>query len=168
LFLLFHVQSCHAGAGFTEGSRVGRFPQFGSHYDVGCSWRATEREATMAMNDTQVLLVDDDKDTCSNLSDILTDRGYTVDVAYQGEQALDLFSQHPYRLTLVDYKLPGMTGVELFQQMRRISHNVEGLLVTAFASAETTSEALAAGLQQVVHKPVDIPKLMPFIDEALA
>ncbi len=117
------------------------------------------------MNDTQVLLVDDDKYTCSNLSDILSDFGYAVDVAYQGEQALNLFAEHPYRLALLDYKLPDTNGVELFQRMRRIRDNVEGLLVTGYATDETASEARAAGLQYVVQKPVDIPKLMPLIQD---
>jgi CheY-like chemotaxis protein len=122
----------------------------------------------IAMNDTQVLLVDDDKDTCSNLSDILSDFGYAVDVAYQGEHALDLFTEHPYRLALLDYKLPDTNGVELFQRMRRIRDNVEGLLVTGYATDETASEARAAGLQHVVQKPVDILKLIPLIQDALA
>ncbi|MGE5192598.1 MAG: response regulator [Deltaproteobacteria bacterium] len=120
------------------------------------------------MNDTRVLVVDDDRDTCSNLSDILTEFGYAVDVAYQGEQALDLFAERPYRLALLDYKLPDTNGVELFQRMRQIQVNVEGLLVTGYATEETATEARAAGLQHVVQKPVDVPRLVPLIEEALA
>ncbi len=126
------------------------------------------REAMVALNDTRVLIVDDDKDTCANLSDILTDFGYAVDVANEGEQALHLFSQHPYRLALLDYKLPGMTGVQLFSRMRQIRDNVEGLLVTGYASHETAREARDVGLQHVVQKPVEIPKLVPLIEAALA
>ena len=46
--------------------------------------------------------------------DILTDCGYEVDVAYRGEDSLDLVKQRLYRLALVDYKLPCMNGVQLF------------------------------------------------------
>jgi len=106
-----------------------------------------------------LLLVDDDKDTCSNLSDILTDLGYSVDVAYRGQDALYLFKQHPYRLVLLDFKLPCMTGIELFEQMRQIHGSVEGLLVTAYASNETDGHAKSAGLRQVIHKPVDLRSL---------
>jgi two-component system NtrC family response regulator len=92
----------------------------------------------------RLLVVDDDEDTCSNLSDILTDLGYGSDVAYRGQAALDLLGEHPYRLALLDFKLPCMTGVELFQRMRQIAGNIQGLLVTGYASNETTAAALAA------------------------
>ena len=115
------------------------------------------------MNDNRLLIVDDDEDTCSNLSDILTDFGYSVDVAYRGQDGLDLLKQYPYRLALLDYKLPLMTGVELFGRMRLLCHGIEGVLVTAFATAQTTNEASAAGMQQVVDKPVDVPRLVSLI-----
>ena len=115
-----------------------------------------------------LLLVDDDKDTCANLSDILTDLGYSVDVAYRGQDALDLFKQHPYRLVLLDFKLPCMTGIDLFQRLRQIRGDVEGLLVTGFASSETDGQAKFAGMRQVISKPVDFPTLMPWIEQAFA
>ena len=120
------------------------------------------------MRDNRLLIVDDDKDTCSNLSDILTDCGYTVDVAYGGQEGLDLFTQHHHGLALLDYQLPCMTGVELFGRMRQLRQGIEGLLVTGFASAKTTKEALAAGLKQVVDKPVDMPQLLSLIRQILA
>jgi CheY-like chemotaxis protein len=120
------------------------------------------------MNDNKLLVVDDDKDTCANLTDILTEFGYEVDVAYECSGALDLLQKQAYRVALLDYRLPCMTGVELFQRMRQIRGNINGLLVTAFASSETAEAALAAGLRRVVCKPVDVPKLMPLIEEAVA
>lgn len=120
------------------------------------------------MNDKRILIVDDDQDTCSNLSDILSDRGFTVDVAYQGQDALDLFRQHPYRLALLDYNLPDINGVALFRQMRQIRDGIEGLLVTAFASMDTESEAVSAGLRRVVSKPVEMPRFLPLVEQAVA
>jgi len=121
-----------------------------------------------ATNDNRLLIVDDDKDTCANLSDILTDCGYTVDVAYRGWDALDLLRNHRHRLALLDYRLPGMTGVELFTRMRQVHGSLEALLVTGYASNETTRDALAAGVRHVVDKPVNMPQLMPLIEQALA
>ncbi len=122
----------------------------------------------MPMNSNRLLVVDDDKDTCSNLSDILTDCGYEVDVAYRGEDALNLVKQRLYRVALLDYKLPCMTGVELFRQIRQIHGGISGLLVTAYASSETAESALATGFRRVVNKPVDMPTLLPLIEEAVA
>ena len=65
------------------------------------------------MVDTNILLVDDDKDTCASMSDIFLDVGYTVDMAYDGPGALELSGRHQYRLALLDYNMPGMYGLEL-------------------------------------------------------
>lgn len=120
------------------------------------------------MKDCKLIVVDDDKDTCANLFDILTDFGYEVDVAHDGKQALELFQQRCYRVALLDFKLPSMTGVELFRHMRGIRGSIDGLLVTGYASPETTESALAAGLRCVLSKPVGMPELMPLIEEACA
>jgi DNA-binding response OmpR family regulator len=56
-----------------------------------------------------ILLVDDDQDTCACLSDIISDLGFRVDVAYDGPAGLDLSRRQPYGLALVGYKLPGMS-----------------------------------------------------------
>lgn len=121
-----------------------------------------------AMNENRLLLVDDDKDTCSNLSDILTEFGYGVDVAYRARDALELLNQHEYRLVVLDYKLPCMTGVELFERMREIRGNLEGMLVTGYATHETAERAISAGFRHVVHKPVDVPNFVPLVEEAFA
>ena len=120
------------------------------------------------MNDKKLMIVDDDVDTCSNLSDILSDLGFAVDVAYGGQEALNLFKQHRYRLALLDYNLPDINGVALFRQMRQIHDGIEGLLVTAYASTETEEEAVSVGLRQVVGKPVEIPRFLPLVEQALA
>ena len=60
-----------------------------------------------------ILCVDDDPDTCASMSDILNDLGYLVRVAYDGHAALQLVPQQPYGLALLDYRMPGMAGLEL-------------------------------------------------------
>ena len=74
--------------------------------------------------------------------------------------------QRPYRVALLDYRLPCMTGIELFQHMREVPGNVHGILVTGCASPETTEAALSAGLRSVVSKPVNLPGLMLVVEEA--
>ncbi len=117
-------------------------------------------------SEKRVLVVDDDEDTCSGFADILEDLGYVVDVAHRSQEALALVSERPARIVLVDYRLPGMTGVELFKRMRQIRSNVEGLLVTGWASPDVTSEAVSSGLQCVIEKPVDFPVLLSRIEGA--
>ncbi len=116
---------------------------------------------------TRLLIVDDDADTCANLADIFTDFGYTVDVAYNGLAALELVRQNAYDLALLDLKMPGMDGLELYRRIREISAGTVAIVITAFASSETVTSILDAGAWQLLSKPVDISKLLPLVREAL-
>lgn len=85
-----------------------------------------------------------------------------------GQEALDLFKQNAYSLALLDYNLPDINGVTLFRQMRQIQAGIEGPLVTGFACNETEKEAVSVRLRQVVSKPVDMPKFLPSVEQAVA
>jgi two-component system, NtrC family, response regulator HydG len=115
----------------------------------------------------QVLVVDDDPDICRNLSDILTDLGYHVDYAQDGQAALELVAQRHYDVALLDLKMPGMDGLTLYREIKKRRAGTVSLLVTAYASAATAEEALSAGAWKVVAKPVDPRKLLSMVDEAL-
>ena len=114
-----------------------------------------------------ILVVDDEVDTCRNLSDILTDLGYSVDVAHEGLTALEMVRQKPYDVALLDFKMPGMDGLTLYREIKKLRAGTVAIVVTAYAGGETKAEALAAGAWQVLSKPVDFPKLLGLVDEAL-
>jgi len=114
-----------------------------------------------------ILLVDDDPDTCATMADIIDDLGYQVEVAYDGPAALELASQNLFALALLDYKMPGMNGVEVYRRLRRLWAATVGILVTAFAGQETIDDASEAGLRSVIPKPVDFDQLLPLIEEVV-
>jgi DNA-binding response OmpR family regulator len=114
-----------------------------------------------------ILVVDDDVDTCHNLSDILTDLGYHVDIAHDGLAALELVRRRPYDIALLDLKMPGMDGLTLYRELRKVRSETVAIVVSAFAARSTTAEALAAGAWQVLPKPVDFPLLLSLLTEAL-
>jgi DNA-binding NtrC family response regulator len=118
-------------------------------------------------DDCRILVVDDDPDICSNLSDILTDLGYAVDSAQSGPAALELVRRRPYDIALLDLKMPGMDGLTLYREIKKQRAATVALLVTAYAGPATAHEALAAGAWKVVPKPVDFPTLLGLVDEAL-
>jgi CheY-like chemotaxis protein len=114
-----------------------------------------------------ILVVDDEVDTCRNLSDILTDLGYEVDIAHEGLSALEMIKKKPYDVALLDFKMPGMDGLTLYREIKKLRSGTVAIVVTAYAGGETKSEALAAGAWQVLAKPVHFPKLLGLVDEAL-
>lgn len=114
-----------------------------------------------------VLVVDDDEDTCRNLADILTDLGYRVDTAYDGVQALELVRKQPYDVAVLDYRMPGMDGLTLYREMRKLRAGTVAIVVTAYSGHTTPEETQAAGVWQVLPKPVDFQKLLQLLDEAV-
>ncbi|MCC6416859.1 MAG: response regulator [Gemmataceae bacterium] len=121
------------------------------------------------MKDTapSILVVDDDVDTCRNLSDILADLGYRVAVAHDGPSALERIRAEPFDVALLDLKMPGMDGLTLYREIKKTRAGTVALIVSAFANEAVREEALAAGAWQVLSKPVDFPRLLALVEEAL-
>jgi DNA-binding NtrC family response regulator len=121
----------------------------------------------MSSSNPSILIVDDDVDICRNLHDILADLGYEADVAHDGRTALEMIREKAYDLGLLDLKMPGMDGLTLYREIKKLRAGTVAIIVTAYASRSTSEEALAAGAWQVLAKPVDVGRLMGLVDEAL-
>lgn len=113
-----------------------------------------------------ILVVDDDVDTCQNLSDILSDLGYRVDTARDGRSALELVRDQWYDVALLDLKMPGMDGLTLYREIRRLRAGTVAIVVTAYATTDTTAQFLQAGGWRVLSKPIDFNQLLPLVEEA--
>jgi CheY-like chemotaxis protein len=114
-----------------------------------------------------VLVVDDDVDTCNNLSDILTDLGYDVDIAHDGPSALARVRTRAYDVALLDYMMPGMDGLTLFREIRKLQSSAVAMVVTAYAGGGVAERALEEGVWQVVNKPVQLPALLGLVQQAV-
>ena len=112
-----------------------------------------------------ILVVDDDHDTCATLSDIISDLGYRVGVAYDGPAALALSRRQPYRLALLDYLMPGRDGLELYGRLKQVWADRVGVLGTAADADATIRAAVRAGIRRVLPKPVDFGHLIPLIEK---
>jgi two-component system response regulator HydG len=115
----------------------------------------------------RILIVDDEPDTCANLSDILTDLGYVVDTAQDGFAALKLVEKTTYDIALLDLRMPGMDGLELYRRIRQLSAGTVAIVVTAYASSDTAKSVLSAGAWKIVPKPVNISNLLNLVSNAL-
>jgi CheY-like chemotaxis protein len=116
---------------------------------------------------SSILVVDDDVDTCRNHSDILTDLGYRVDTAHDGHQALGLVRSNHYDVALLDLRMPGMDGVTLYREIKKLQAGTVAIIVSAYANKENADAALTAGAWQVLAKPIDFPRLLGLVDEAM-
>lgn len=113
-----------------------------------------------------LLLVDDNQDACRSAATLIAWSGdYDVDFALDCRTALQLVQAKHYALAIIDYQLPGMNGIELFQKMREICPHIKSIFVTGYADSGVVFPALEAGVLQVLAKPVNFIDLIPVIDQ---
>ena len=119
-------------------------------------------------NVRSVLIVDDEVDAGENLRDILVDLGYRVGVAHNGQEAVEQVAKFAYDIALLDLKLPGMDGVAVYRQIKRLRPETVAIVVSAFSGTELAERAVEEGAAQIVPKPVDVPQLLTAIESSLA
>ena len=120
------------------------------------------------MSKLPILVVDDNRDTCTILARLLSAFGYEADVAYHGRAALELLLKRPYGFAIVDYQMPGLNGVELFRQMRSVQPDLAGVFLTGHTTIDVVFPAIEAGILRVLSKPADFQELIPIIEEHLS
>lgn len=119
------------------------------------------------MSHRSVLVVDDDRSSSNLVAKLLSDRGYQVDVARDGASALGLLSRKTYALVVLDYQMPGMNGVEVFEKAKEMRPELIGVLLTAYTGIGTVFPALGVGLERVLAKPVDAGELVPLVGQLI-
>lgn len=113
---------------------------------------------------TTVLLVDDDPGVRFALTEVLTDRGYSVVSAASGAQALDLLAG--VDVVVTDLSMPGMDGLELVSQIAVRAPRLPVILLTAHGSENMVRIASSRGACGCVSKPFDIDEIARVIERA--
>jgi DNA-binding NtrC family response regulator len=118
------------------------------------------------MNKT-ILIVDDEKDFCTVLSDSLSQDRYRVFTALNGKMALQLAKKEKPDLMLLDIKMPGMDGVEVLRKVKKMKKEIAVIMFTAYGTLETARKAMKLGAYDYVTKPVDLFLLKSLVKEVL-
>ena len=115
------------------------------------------------MTQTDILIVEDDKNIATLLGDFCRAKGYVVTVAGDGDKAVHLFETYGARLIILDIMLPGMDGFGILSQIRR-DCNTPVLIVSARDSKEDKLKGILGGADDYIEKPFDIDILLAKID----
>jgi len=115
-------------------------------------------------NKASILIVDDDIGMTETLFDIFTDLGYYVEIANDGFKALEKVKARTFDVILMDIKMPGINGVETYKEIKHIRPEAVAMMMTAYSVEELLAEALKEGAYGVMHKPIEIPKVVEFIE----
>ena len=152
-------------------SELGKGTEFHVTLDLECS---TVEEADMVLPDWNMLVVDDDKELCESTVASLKSIGLHAEWTLDGESAVRMAEEHhhrhdDYHIILLDWKLPGMDGIETAQELRRrLGNDIPILLISAYDWADIQEDAKDAGINGFISKPLFKSTLFyglrPFVD----
>jgi DNA-binding NtrC family response regulator len=119
-----------------------------------------------AMDQPLVLVVDDDRDLCASLSDVLQEHRYRVSIAHDQKTAAEQLGEST-GVVLIDMKLPGSDGATVFRWVQAANPLARTVLITGFrGELELLIEQLQAeGADAVCYKPFDVPKLLDLVKQ---
>jgi two-component system, NtrC family, sensor kinase len=106
-----------------------------------------------------VLLVDDERDFADLLAERLQARGFQVKTAYDGEEALRLAAELELDVAVLDVNLPGIDGLSLLRELKKLKPQVEALMLTGQNDLATAVAGMKLGASDYLVKPVPIERL---------
>jgi CheY-like chemotaxis protein len=108
-----------------------------------------------AADDRCRVLVVDDEPAIRKIFELILSPDYPLSSVESAEKALEVFRRQPFPLVITDKNLPGMDGLELARQLKKLSPDTEVVLITGYGSKEAAIEAVSSGVSLFLEKPFD-------------
>ena len=120
-----------------------------------------------AANGALILVADDDEDLCANMREVLSNKGYRVSVAYDGNMAVDKAQKNYFDIMLIDLKMPDLNGLETYLAIREFRPNVVAIIITGYRQDmnDLVEQALRASVYTCLEKPIDIDRLVSLLEQ---
>lgn len=116
---------------------------------------------------SRILIVEDERTLAESLKRVLVREGYEVDLCFTAEDAIEKTGFTLYDLVITDIILPGIDGIELLKRLKSRQPDLFVVIITAYASLETSVEALRAGAFDYITKPIIHEELKQVVNNAL-
>ncbi|MEN8211869.1 MAG: sigma-54 dependent transcriptional regulator [Thermodesulfobacteriota bacterium] len=115
-----------------------------------------------------ILIVDDEKNYTMIIGEILQEEGYNTNTASSGMEALDILNSEIIDLVLTDVKMPGMSGIQLLENIKELNPDIPVIIMTAYGSVEKAVDAMHKGAYTFILKPFENQALIAHITKALS
>jgi DNA-binding response OmpR family regulator len=119
-------------------------------------------------SEQRLLIVEDDRNACDALAELMESEGYRVTTAADGSAALAELSAHTFGVVITDLQMPRMGGLQLLREMRARKLSPSIIVMTARGTEAAEQQARQLGAIGFVHKPVDLGELIALVQSAFA
>ena len=111
-----------------------------------------------------IMIVDDDVMFANSLSELLEEEGYNNVVVNSGKEAIKKIKETDFNVVFLDIKMPVMNGAEALKEIKAIKPETTVIMMTGYSLEELVKEALSKGAHDILHKPLDIKKMLGIIN----
>jgi len=118
------------------------------------------------MEKFRVLIVDDEGEFVETIVKRLRDRGLEAEGALSGQDALALLDEREFDVCVLDYRMPGMDGIETLRHMKKKKPRMEVIMLTGHGSVESGIQGLQLGAYNYVMKPAPLKDLLHQMEQA--
>ena len=119
-------------------------------------------------NTTHLLIVEDDEEMRSLLKEFLEEDGFEMEYARNGSDALREILKKPFDLIVTDIGMPGLTGLDILPEMKKLQPGASIIVMTSFANEEVCRRSMEKGASGYLEKPIHIKRLKALIYELLS
>ncbi|MBI4961830.1 MAG: response regulator [Desulfomonile tiedjei] len=115
---------------------------------------------------TKVLVVDDEEQFVDVLAERLQGKGFKVDTAFNGDDAIEFVNSHDVDVVILDVMMPGRDGIETLRELKRIKPLAEVIMLTGHATVDTAIQGMKLAAYDYLMKPTDTAELVDKINKA--
>ena len=115
----------------------------------------------------RILVVDDEGDMRNGLQKILSRKGYTVDTAEDGLRAVEKIKQNPFKVVIVDLKMPRMDGIGVLRRAKDVNHAIAVIIITGYGTVASAVESMRLGAFDYITKPFKPDDITIVVERAL-
>ncbi len=115
----------------------------------------------------RILIAEDDRNTLSGLMEILAEEGYEVVGVETGEKAVRMLQKECFDILLTDFKMPDISGLEIYERSRELSPEMKTIVMTAYSSVKDAVEAMKRGIYEYLTKPLNLDELFVTLRKAI-
>ncbi|MDK2918641.1 MAG: hypothetical protein PWQ37_1374 [Candidatus Petromonas sp.] len=116
----------------------------------------------------KILIVDDEKNIRMTLRHCLKEQNYDIDIAINGDEALNKIQNQKFDLVLLDIKMPGLTGMQVLEKLRNRGNDVNIIMMTAYGTIEKAVEAMKLGAIDFISKPFTPDEIRNIVKDVLS